>query len=462
MKSLTVLFIGTVILFVQVQIFASTSKDPLASETQQIIQEIEKSGRAYDDLKELLEFGHRLAGGPGAAKAIEWAQAKMKTYHFDRVWVQPVMVPYWVRGDHEQAKIVDSNESLAVAALGGSVGTPTNGIEAEVVEVQSLREVEKIGKSGVRGKIVFYNRAMDPALTDKFEAYGGAVDQRVCGAAKAAQFGALAVLVRSLSTLTDDDHPHTGSVNYRQNIPAIPAAALSTRAANRLASLLKEKGAVRVNLQLSAKRLPDVESFNVVGELRGAKFPDEVIVVGGHLDSWDLGVGAHDDGAGVVQSLETLRAIKALEVKGIKPQRTLRAVFFTAEEFGGFGGKEYARLARLAKEKSLAAIESDRGGFAPRGFTVERNPKVLMKVQSWAQYLTSINAGAIGEGESGTDVGRLRDLGTATFGYIPDSTHYFDLHHSDLDQFSAINPNELSAGAAAMAVFAYLISEKGL
>ncbi len=436
------------------------AEDPLAQATHKIAQEITENGKAYADLRELTALGPRLSGSEGAAKAVQWAKRKMESYGFEHVVLQPVMVPRWTRGDVERATVTSTSKptALKVTALGNSVGTSKDGVEAGVVEVQGLDEVEKLG-AAVRGKIVFYNRPMDPTRKDKFKAYGQAVDQRVGGASVAARHGAVAVLVRSLSTLPDEEFPHTGLLIYEKDVPRIPAAALSTHSANELAALLKSDPRLTVNLRLDASQHEQVSSFNVMGELTGRDLPQEYVVVGGHLDSWDLGTGAHDDGAGVVQAIEVVRALKTL---GLRPRRTVRVVLFMAEELGGYGGKEYARQVKAKAEKHLAAIESDAGGFAPVGFELEGSDQALAAAKRWLPYLAPLHADSIQKGFSGTDVAPLGELGAATFGFIPDSTHYFDFHHSARDRLEAVDRKELHAGAAAIAAFVYLLAEKGL
>lgn len=440
---------------------AHTDSSLLISETAALAKEITENGKAYTDLVELTQMGPRLSGSTGADQAVTWAQAKMKNYGFDKVWTQPVTVPRWVRGTKEKATLtVDgSTLNLKVTALGNSVGTSHDGnagIDAPVVEVKSLKEVDALG-STLKGKIVFYNRAMDASVADTFEAYSGASDQRSQGPARAAKYGAVAALVRSLTTLTDD-YPHTGVTSYG-NGKKIPAAALSTIAANELSKQLKKNPHLKLHLELSAERLAPVTSFNVIGEIRGSLYPNQIVLVGGHLDSWDLGTGAHDDGAGVVQSLEILRSIRAL---GLKPKRTIRAVMFMSEEFGGIGADEYAKQAGNSQETHLAAMESDRGGFAPRGFSVSNNLKALQKIKSWSQYLAPLHASEIQEGYSGVDVEPLSSLGVTAIGYIPESQHYFDFHHCARDRIEAVDKKELHASAAAMGVLTYLISELGL
>jgi acetylornithine deacetylase/succinyl-diaminopimelate desuccinylase-like protein len=457
-KHLAVLL--SVIPLVALDAGARNGGDPLADATRRLAAEITENGKAYADLRELTALGPRLSGSEGAAKAVEWAKRKMESYGFDRADLQPVMVPRWTRGGVERATVASTPGpvSLAVAALGNSVGTPAGGLEAGVVEVKGLDEVKKLGDA-LRGKIVFYNRPMEPNRKNTFKAYGGAVDQRVGGASAAAKFGAVAVLVRSVTTLPDDEYPHTGILEYAEGVERIPAVALSVRSANELSALLKANAGLTLKLELSAARHPPVPSFNVIGEVTGRDLPREYVVVGGHLDSWDLGPGAHDDGAGVVQSVEVLRALKALS---LRPRRTVRAVLFMAEEFGGDGAREYARQAKAKGEQHVAAIESDRGGAAPVGFEVEGGDKALAEVKRWAPYLVPLHAETIEKGYGGTDVAPLGPLGAVPIGYVPESTHYFDFHHSARDRIEAVDRKDLHAGAAAMAALAYLLAEKGL
>jgi hypothetical protein len=456
------LFSAIVLLILQTNFaaHASSADDSVTETTSKIAKEITEKGKAYADLSELTSLGHRLSGSEGAARAVEWAKKKMESYGFDRVVLQPAMVPRWTRGDVEEATVTSTTPpiSLKVAALGNSVGTPKEGVEAGVVEVQSLDEVKRLG-SAVRGKIVFYNRPMDPKRKNTYAAYGQAVDQRSAGPSAAAKEGAVAVLVRSMTTLPDDQYPHTGLLNYEKDVAMIPAAALSTHSANELSTLLKADPKLTVKLKLSAAQHPLVPSFNVIGEITGREFPQEYVVVGGHLDSWDLGTGAHDDGAGAIQSIEVLRTLKKL---GIRPRRTVRAVLFMAEEFGGQGAEEYLKQAKTKGEKHYAALESDSGGFAPVGFTVDGSEQTIAAMKKWAPHFTALNAGSIEKGYSGADVGPLKDIGAVTVGYLPVSTHYFDFHHSALDRIEAVDKKDLHQGAAAIAILTYLLAEKGL
>jgi hypothetical protein len=460
MRSLAMLLVVSALACLDGDRPASAGSDPLADAIGKIRSEVIERGKAYDDLRELTAQGHRLSGSAGAARGVEWARKKLASYGFDRVELQPVTVPSWTRGDIERAMAAAPSGpvKLEVAALGNSVGTPRDGIEAAVVEVKGIDEVKKLG-GALKGKIVFFNRPMDPDRKNTFKAYGGAVDQRVAGASAAAREGAVAVLVRSMTTLPDEHFPHTGIVIYEKDAPKIPAAALSTHSAGELSALLGSNPGLKVTLKLSAAQQPPARSFNVIGEWTGRELPKEYVVVGGHLDSWDLGTGAHDDGAGVVHAIEAARVLKAL---GLRPRRTVRVVLFMSEEFDGAGAEEYARQARLKKEKHYAAIESDSGGFAPVGFSVEGNDQTIAKLKKWGTYLAPLHADSLEKGYSGADVGKLTEQGALCLGFVPDSTHYFDFHHSARDRIEAVHRDDLHRGAAAMAVLTYLLAEKGL
>lgn len=413
---------------------------------------------AYSLLRELTtNVGARLSGSPQADKAVAWGLATMKRRRFDDPHLMPCKVPRWVRGKEEVRLLTSRGGKLACYALGGSVGTPRGGIEGEVIEVRSLEEA---ARQGAKGKIVFFNRPMDPTLLNTFGAYGGAVDQRFGGAVAAAKAGAIAVLVRSM-THESDDEPHTGAMGYEDGVAKIPAAAVSIKAANSLSGLLKlARGPIKVRLELGCRTLPDAPSANVVGEVRGSEHPEEVIVMGGHLDSWDKGQGAHDDGAGVCQSLEALRLIKQL---GLKPKRTIRVVLFMNEENGSRGADAYAAYAKTAMEKHIAGIESDSGGFAPRGFTTSLDAQKARALDKWLPALASFEADRFfAGGGGGADVGPLEKQGAVLFGLEPESQRYFGYHHSNKDTLDKVNPRELELGALAMATLAWRISEEGL
>jgi len=421
-----------------------------------------RTTEAYDMLKSLTaKAGHRLSGSEGAAAAVELTRQMMKERGFDRIHLEPVMVPRWVRGPREEAIIVREGEGgadlLTVCALGGSVGTGDGGVGGDVVEVRSFDQLHELGQAA-HGKIVFFNRPFDRAKLNTFEAYGGAVDQRSRGAIEASKSGAVAVLVRSM-THALDDVPHTGAMGYVDSVRKIPAAAISTLDADYLSNLLKSGTHVTVRLTLSCQTLPDVPSANVVGELTGTEFPNEVIVVGGHLDSWDKGTGAHDDGAGCVQAIEALHLLKTLE---LRPKRTIRAVMFMNEENGVRGGKGYAVAPERTGEIHVAGVESDRGGFAPRGIAVQADSTILAKVVRWRSFFEKLNAGNIIPGYSGVDISPLVEKGVPGFGLDVENHRYFDYHHSDNDTIDKVNPRELELGAIVEALLCYLIAEEGL
>lgn len=422
-------------------------------------------GSCYEWLDYLSnEIGGRLSGSPQAAAAVAYTYQMMDTLGLDSVWLQPVMVPHWVRGEKEIVRIINSPSigdiELHAIALGNSVGTGKSGLTAEVIEVQSLEEVDALGREKVEGKIVFYNRPMDPTLIRTFGAYGGAVDQRVNGASRAAKYGAVATLVRSV-TLKNDEIPHTGVQHYEEGTPPIPATAISVKDANILSSLLKREK-VSVYIRSTCQMLDPVLSYNVIGTIYGAKYPDEIIAIGGHLDAWDNGDGAHDDGAGCVQSMEVLRILKKMNYR---PKRTLRCIMFMNEENGLKGGKEYWRLSNLNNEFHLAAIESDAGGFTPRGFSYDALPEIITKKSkaliSWESLLSKYDL-QIYKGGAGADISGLKSQGGMLFGLRPDSQRYFDHHHASTDTFSAVNKRELEMGAAAMITLVYLIDKNGL
>ena len=410
-------------------------------------------------LKELTDIGPRFSGSPEYDEAVVWGEKKMKELGFDRVWTEPVMVPRWVRGGTEEAfafpSIREEQIPLSILALGRSIGTPAGGITANVVEVTSFEQLRAMGDAA-RGKIVFFNRPMDRTRINTFRAYGGAVNQRGSGAIEAAKAGGVFALVRSMST-SINDYPHTGGMRYQDSIPQVPTAAVSTADAEMLSDLLLKDPGLRVKVSLACTTLADVQSANVMGEIRGTEFPDEVIVIGGHLDSWDVGQGAHDDGSGCVQSIEAIRLLKEL---GLKPKRTIRAVLFANEENGLRGGRAYAEVKR-GREKHIAAMESDEGGFAPRGFGIG-DSAAYQKIKQWEPYFSYINADKIMEGGGGADISPLGRQGVPIMGLVVETHRYFEYHHAHTDVFEAVNERELALGAAAMATLAYLIAQEGL
>lgn len=409
------------------------------------------------------QIGGRLSGSLNAEKAIEYTKEELEKLGLDNVWLQPVMVPKWVRGAPEFAFIESAfgaTTNVNICALGGSIATPFGGIKAHVVEVKSMDELEVLGKENIEGKIVFFNKPMQADLIQTFEAYGGCVNQRYSGAMEAAKYGAVGVLVRSLS-LRQDDFPHTGSMTYG-NLPLskrIPSAAISTNDANTLSSMLALNKSIKFYFSQTCKQLNDVQSYNVIGEITGSEFPNEYIIVGGHLDSWDLGDGAHDDGAGVVQSMEVLRLF--IET-GIKPKRSIRVVLFMNEENGLRGATKYAEVAKQKDEKHIFSLESDAGGFTPRGFSFDCNDANFNQVLSWKKLFKPYLIHYFEKGGSGADVGPLKTDTNVLAGLRPDSQRYFDYHHAANDTFDAVNKRELELGAATMASLVYLFDTYGL
>ena len=428
-----------------------------------IYDEILTNGEAYEKLEYLTtKIGGRLAGSPQAAAAVDYTKEVMEDYGFDRVFLQEVMVPHWVRGEKEIGKIVNSRKQgtieVNVTALGNSVGTGPAGVVGKVVEVQNFDELAQLGSAGVEGKIVFFNRPLDPTKINTFEAYGGAGDQRGAGPSEAAKYGAIGVVVRSLASRIDDI-PHTGSTRYALNVPKLPAVAISTMDAELLSDLLADDADLGFYFETYGQMKEDKLSYNVVGEIKGSEYPEEYIVVGGHLDSWDLAQGAHDDGTGCVQSIEVLRALKAI---GYQPRRTLRAVMFMNEENGLRGGRKYAELAEQNKEKHIAAMESDRGGFTPLGFSLDMTDKPMKQIQSWAPLFKPYQIAMFEPGGGGADISPLKPQGVPLIGFVPDSQRYFDYHHTSIDTFDKVNKRELELGAASMAALIYLIDQYGL
>lgn len=421
------------------------------------------NGKSYDWLEYLSnEIGGRLSGSVNAERAVQYTKAELEKLGLDKVWLQPVMVPKWTRGVKEYAYVQPSQgptNTVNITALGGSVATPETGLRAKVIEVQGIEDLERYGRSQIEGKIVFYNRPMQPDLIHTFEAYGGCVDQRYSGAKEAAKYGAAGVIVRSLSHKIDDN-PHTGSMSYGDlpNSKRIPAAAISTKDANYLSSLLKLDPQLEFYYKMNCRNYADVESHNVIGEITGSEHPEEIIVVGGHLDSWDLGDGAHDDGAGVVQSMEVLRLL--LE-SGLKPKRTIRVVLFMNEENGLRGGNKYAEVAAQKNENHIFALESDAGGFTPRGFSIDAAPSHVEKIQSWKSLFKPYLIHYFEPGGSGADISPLKGGNIVLAGLRLDSQRYFDYHHAATDTFEAVNKRELELGAATMASLVYLVDKYG-
>ena len=420
-------------------------------------------GRSYQWLTTLSnEMPGRIAGSPSYDMASRYTAAVLQDMGIDSIWLQPCTVDYWVRESESLVwKSLEGDISISATMLGNSIGTATEGIAAEIVEVKSLEEVDSLSEQGVSGKIVFYNRPMDPTQINTFRAYGGAVDQRVWGASQAAKYGALAVIVRSM-TNNIDDVPHTGTLVYREEYPKIPAMAISTLWAERLSEALKTSGKVNLHMTASCGSAGSRLSHNVIGEIRGSTYPNEIILVGGHLDSWDLGGGAHDDGAGCVHAMEVLATMKAMNYQ---PKRTIRCVLFSNEENGLAGATKYASASNEAGEFHLLALESDSGGFIPRGFSFDAEEgkfeELFKKVYSWLPLLEPYGL-SLNKGGSGADVNPLKSQGGLLGGLRPDTQRYFDYHHTANDRIEAVNKRELLMGAASMSALVYLVDQYGL
>jgi len=377
----------------------------------------------------------------------------------DTVILQPCMVPHWVRGDKEICKyeVQGKTKTISCIALGSSVGTSKNGIKAKVVLVNSFEELETLGEKEIKGKIVFYNVFFDQRHVKTGQAYGETVKYRGRGASYAAKYGAIGVLIRSMTSVADDE-PHTGNMFYDTSISKlkIPAVAIGYLSADELKSNLDKNKSLEVFLQTHCETLPDVLSYNVVGQITGSEKPNEFIIAGGHLDSWDNGEGAHDDGAGVVQSIEVLAAFKNL---GIKPRHSIRAVAFMNEENGLAGGKAYAFAAKENGEEHLAALETDAGGYTPRGFGVDTTNGLYALVKSWKNLFTPYYVDRISEGGGGADISELDKAGVPCIGFEPDTQRYFDIHHTHEDTFDKINKRELEMGAGGIGALLYLIDK---
>ena len=420
--------------------------------------------KSYELLDHLSnEIGGRLSGSLNAERAVKWSKDELSKRGFDRVWLQEVMVPKWVRGPKEFALIETqpgTTFNVDVCALGGSVATPSVGIKAQVVEVKSFDELKELGKDKIDGKIIFFNKPMKPNEVSTFNSYSLAVNQRVNGAQEAVKYGAIGVIIRSLS-LRLDDFPHTGVMTYGDLQPSkkIPAAAISTNASEKLSNLLKINPDLKFLLRQQCKQFDDVKSYNVIAEIKGSVYPDEIILVGGHLDSWDLGDGSHDDGAGVVQSIDLLNI---LNKSGYKPKRTIRVVLFMNEENGLRGASKYAEISKKNSLNHIFALESDAGGFSPRGFSFTSNDENFEKIIKWKNLFKPYLIHYFERGGSGADISALQTNDNVLAGLRPDSQRYFDFHHAANDTFDAINKRELELGVFAMTSLIYLVDKYGI
>lgn len=454
--------VAAALLFVSGQAFSQADDSVMIKK---ISDEILLNGKAYTNLHTLCKtVGHRLSGNPGMYKGEAWGLQALKDAGAEKVYLQQCMVPHWIRGAKEEARFKTGNRSadpsFNVLALGNSVGTGKDGVLAPVIEVKNFDELNRI-KDQVKGKIIFYNYPFNKTLLRG--AYGDAVRYRGGGASAAARYGAVAVIVRSV-TGAYDDNPHTGALRYNDSFPKIPAVAISTKDADKLSNYLKGVYAAKdFFLKTNCMMLPDTIGHNVIGEIKGSEFPDEIITIGGHLDSWDPAEGASDDGTGLVQSIEILRVFKSI---GYKPKRTIRIVLFANEENGGRGAAKYAEEAKAKNEKHIMAMESDGGAEYPRGFGCGMTKEQYAKIESWKKFFTPYDADKFTFSEGGgmgADIGPLQALfKTAQFGLNTTGQRYFDLHHAATDVFENVNAQELHLGASVMAAMVYLVDKYGL
>jgi len=423
----------------------------------QLIARETAASRAYETLAHLTDdIGPRLSGSPGAAAAVRWTTQRFRAWDIPVV-NEPVRVPHWVRGREEGRLVSHLNQKIVLTALGGSVATPPKGITADVVEVSSFDELKQLG-DGVKGKIVFYNNPMDMELVRAhrgFEAYEKAVVFRSAGASHAAEYGALAVVIRSVGSASLRT-PHTGAMTYDPKQPKIPAAAMTAEDAMLVDRLIKKGERVRMQLILTPRMLPDADSANVIAELRGSEKPEEIVLIGGHLDSWDLGTGAIDDGSGVAMVMETMRLLKEMN---LRPRRTIRCVLFMNEENGLRGGRQY--WANHKNEKHVAAIETDAGAAAPTGFLTTLKGDALAALEQKTHALASLGADHFQTTrETGADTSFLAEAGVPSFGFVPEPLHYFDYHHTPADTLDKIDPKELAADSAAIAALTWILANE--
>src|SRR5262245_15743366 len=431
----------------------ASSPAPPEDPTLRIIAEGLRSDGAYRKLAWLTDrIGPRLSGSENLNKAIAWCTEEMKRDKLDRVWTEKVMEPHWVRGEAEGKILAPTEHPLVLLALGMSDATPGDGVAAEVVEGSTLDEVKTVGDRA-KGKIILFNHRIFPNGTDE-RGYGFASGLRYSGASAAAKVGAVGMLIRSLAT-ADLRLPHTGAMAYEADVPHVPATAISPEDAELIHRFLEAGETVKVSYRQTCRTLPDAESANTLGEIRGSEKPDEVVVIGGHLDSWDVGTGAQDDGAGVAITMEAIRLIRALD---LKPKRTIRAVLYTNEENGLRGGKGYADAHREQLAQHVAAIESDSGGARPLGFGVNAGPGGADVVRKLAAPLASIAADDVKDSGGGADISPMGDVGVPTLGLRQDSTHYFDIHHTMADTLDKVDPHDLAMNATAMAVMAWQLA----
>jgi carboxypeptidase Q len=463
MRKIVVLAGLAISLHAQAQVGAAYQDDSVF--INKVANNMLSSKASYNNLYYLTKkIGGRLAGSPQMVLAENWGYKALQEAGADKVTMQQCMVPHWVRGGKDKASVTFVNDkgvkqsiAINVLALGNSVGTGVKGINAPVVRVNDFKELDS-KKDELKGKIVFFNVPFDDTLLATFQAYGKNVVYRAIGASRAAKYGAIGVMVRSMTNAVDNA-PHTGALNYLDSTQKIPAIAVGVRDVEKLDTLIDAGKSLTAEIFTYGKMLPDTIGHNVIGELAGSEHPDEIITVGGHLDAWDVTEGATDDGAGIVQTIEILRAFKAL---GFKPKHTIRFVLFANEENGTRGAKAYADAAKAANEKHIFGLESDAGGFTPRSFSIPVNAATQAKLEAWKPLFARYFINYFVNGGGGADVGPLTEMfKTPTAELLPDSQRYFDVHHSTNDVLENVNMRELKLGAVNMAALLYLVDKYG-
>ena len=436
-------------------LFSQNKQDSI--QFKNISDEMLVNGTAYENLRDLTQnIGHRLSGSEAYEKATDWAVLKLKEAGADKVWKEEVMVPVWERGK-ESLQIKDKSgkwKTLRMTSLGNSEGSKGKDIEAEIVFVKNKEDFDKLTDAQIKGKIIFFNYAFNQKFISTGQAYGDAGKYRRSSASWAGKRGAKAVIIRSLSSAFDDV-PHTGMMKYDADDTAkIPAVAIGPKSADELEKTLKTQK-VFAKLNSNATMKGEKLSYSVIGEITGKK-DQSIIVVGGHLDSWDVGEGAQDDGAGIVQSIEILRTFKKL---GLKNNHTIRVVCFANEENGVKGGNQYAENIKKKNEKHIFAVESDGGGFTPRGFGLVMSPEKRKEVQSWRNLFLPYGVHNFEYQYAGTDIEPMQEFGVPLAELSPDSQRYFEIHHSDEDTFDKVNRRELLLGATVMGQLIYMIDK---
>ncbi len=425
----------------------------------QIFETSYSDSSSYENLRYITKkIGGRVTGSPQSLAAADYCRKVMQDLGLDSVYQQDLVVPQWIRGAKEECTIKSSKfetTELKICALGTSIATDEKGLTAKVIELQSFDDLAKLGKKQIEGKIVFFNRPMNPTYENTFKAYGEVAGYRSRGASRAAYYGAVGMIVRSVTT-SIDDFPHTGVMHYADTVKKVPAAAVSTKDANLLSEKLETDPNLELTYKLNCKQGDSVKSYNIIGEIKGSEFPDQIITVGGHIDSWDLGEGAHDDGAGCMHAIDVARIFKKINYK---PRHTIRFVMFMDEEINQIGGRKYAELAKARNEKHIFALESDEGGAYPTGFGFDADSVAIEKFRSWKSLFADYKITVFDKGHGGVDISFLKNLKVQMASLLPVPTHYFDYHHSGNDTFEQVDKKELQTGSAAVASLIYLVDK---